>query len=335
MNRPLTCLLVTISLLISSLSAQGRRGRNSPPPTLEHLDFSDETFASKALDGAAKYGVFLPKDYGAEENADRNYPLVIWLHGMNEDHRRFYTRGGGQMLDDLTGKGEIPKMVFVCANGDRSSFYINGKGPGRAYEDLIREDLLEHIESTYRVSAERSQRAITGVSMGGYGALKIALKNPDAFGAVATHSAAVLPRSVEELERNFPWVQNRRGRGLLTSVFGDPLDEELWKQENLLLLVDGLEDQDLDDLRICLGASDQDRYRFDISNTELHELLEEKGIEHNWTLTEGGGHSWGSGYMQTALPDTLRFLGMGFTGESPVGGSPEQKAGEGKGKLPN
>ncbi|MHC5064713.1 MAG: alpha/beta hydrolase [Planctomycetota bacterium] len=334
MNRLLTCLLVTASLLISSLSAQGRRGRNSPPPDLEHLDFIDETFASVALGKDAEYGVFLPKDYGSEENADRSYPLVIWLHGMNENHRRFYTRGGGQMLDDLTGKAEIPEMIFVCANGDRSSFYINGNRPNSAYEDLICEDLLGHIEGTYRVSAERSKRAITGVSMGGYGALKIALKNPDAFGAVATHSAAVLPRTVEELERDFPWVQGR-GRGLLTSVFGDPLDEDLWRRENLMLLVDGLEEEDLDGLRICFGASDRDRYRFDISNEELHELLEEKGIKHNWTLTEGGGHSWGSGYMQMALPNTLRFLGEGFApGEKP-GERASAEPANGKGKLPN
>lgn len=325
MNRTLPLLLLSLSLLASSLPGQrgrGRgRGRNMTPPTLEHIDFKVATFASEALGKDVSYGVFLPKDYDAEENQDRSYPLVIWLHGMFEDHQRFYYRGGGKMLDQLTGKGEIPDMIFVCANGDRSSFYINRKEPGTAYEDLIRGDLVDHIQQTYRVSAERSLRAITGVSMGGYGAMKIAFKDPEAFGVVATLSAAVLPRTIEDLERDFPWV-NGRGRALLTTVFGDPLDLELWKKENLLLLVDDLDAEQLAGLHIRFGCSDQDRYEFDLSNAELHKLLAAKGIRHSWTLTEGGGHSWGSGYMDMALPDTLRYLASCFALSTETEASP-------------
>jgi len=317
MNRTLPLLTLSLILLAGSLPGQRGRGRmrNMTAPTLKHLDFKVETFDSEALAGKATYGVFLPKDYDAEENRDREYPLVIWLHGMFEDHQRFYYRGGGKMLDDLTGKGEVPEMIFVCPNGGRSSFYINGKKPGSAYEDLIDKDLVTHLQDTYRVSKQRSLRAITGVSMGGYGALKIAFKNPEAFGVVATLSAAVLPRTVEELERDFPWV-NGRGKALLTSVFGDPLDLGLWQKENLLLLADGLDEAMLDGLHIRFGCSDQDRYEFDLSNAELHELLKKKNIRHSWTLTKGGGHSWGSGYMDMVLPETLRYVANCFALES-------------------
>lgn len=313
MIRTLPLAVLSLILLASSLPGQrGRgRGRNLNPPTLQHLEFKVETFDSEALGREVSYGVFLPRDYEAEENQDRDYPLVIWLHGMFEDHQRFFYRGGGKMLDQLTGTGEVPQMIFVCANGDRSSFYINRKEPGTAYEDLISRDLIEHLQHTYRISDRRSLRAITGVSMGGYGAMKIAFKDPEAFGVVATHSAAVLPRTIEDLERDFPWV-NGRGRQLLTSVFGDPIDLELWRRENLLLLVDSLDQERLAGLHIRIGCSDQDRYGFDRSNAELHELLAEKGIRHSWTLTKGGGHSWGSGYMDMALPDTLRYLASCF-----------------------
>ena len=86
----------------------------------------------------------------------------------------------------------------MTANGSRSSFYINGKKTGK-YEDLIAKDLIQHVNATYRVETDRAQRALMGVSMGGFGALKIALRFPKLFGVVAAHSAALLPADSENL----------------------------------------------------------------------------------------------------------------------------------------
>lgn len=323
-------LLLCSALLAVPAAAQ--RGRESAPPELEHLVFQERSFASEAVGGESRYGVFLPKDYDAEENRERRYPLVVWLHGMNEDHRRFLTRGGGEVLDRMVGTGAMPACVFVCANGDRSSFWTNGQAENHRYEDLVTQDLLAHLEQTYRIAEEREQRAIAGVSMGGYGALKIALKNPGRFGAVVAHSAAILPEDPEKLTEEFPWLEGRGGR-LLAAIFGDPLDVAKWRAENVLVLAREVEKDDLQGLRIYFDCGTEDRYGFDRSNQQFHELLEAHDVPHTFELVEDGGHGWRSGYNQAAVPNSLAFLAASFgaaSGRKALGGLLQGGGDEGK-----
>ena len=300
--------LIAIACCLLTLPLAAQRGREaSRPAELEHGTFEVERFDSKAIGGRAEYGVYLPKGYEDKENADRRYPLVIWLHGLNEDHERFHRRGGSAVLDKAIGEGHFPEVVFVTANGGRR-FYING-GESNDYEDLITIDLVEHVEKTYRVEKARPQRALMGVSMGGYGALKIAFKHPQMFGVVAAHSAAVLPRDPAQLEVKFPWIKRwGGGQRLARSLFGDPLDQKRWDAENLLCLGENLDTKELAGLKIYLDCGDQDRYGFAEPNEELHDILGTKKIAHTWRLVEGGNHGWRSGYNQSALPHSLKFV---------------------------
>ena len=75
--------------------------------------------------------------------------------------------------------------------------YVNRKD--EKWQDLVTEDLLEHLSETYRVSGDRDQRAIMGVSMGGMAALRIALTRPELFCAVGAHSSAVFPEDPDDL----------------------------------------------------------------------------------------------------------------------------------------
>ena len=143
------------------------------------------------------YGIYLPKDYDDEANKDKTWPLIIWLHGMWEDHMRFHMRGGAPLLDKAVTDGELPPCIFVTANGSRSSMYVNRED--EKWEDLISKDLLQHVTKSFRVSKERQRRAIMGISMGGMGALRIAMTQPKLFGAVAAHSSAVFSEDPEDL----------------------------------------------------------------------------------------------------------------------------------------
>ena len=293
-------------LLSFPATAQGRDRRDADAdPKLEHGTFTVHDFDSEALDDDADYGVYLPNGYHDEANRDRVYPLVIWLHGMFEDHRRFHARGGSTVLDQMVGSGEVPEMVFVTANGGRS-FYINTDNA--RYEDLVTQDLVRHVEANYRV-AGRERRALMGVSMGGYGALKMALKNPELFGTVTAHSAALLPRDPATLEEFFPWLKRWGGaKRLLAGLFGDPPDPKRWAAENLLIMSEQVDADSLADLRIYLDCGDKDHYGFAAPNLELHGILTERGIRHTWRLVEDGDHGWRSGYNQQALPHSLRFV---------------------------
>ncbi|MBK8976058.1 MAG: hypothetical protein IPM29_09035 [Planctomycetes bacterium] len=309
-------LAATLSLAAPATAQRSDRARPArEQPALEHLTYRDETFRSEALGGReTSFGIYLPADYDAEANATRTWPLVVWLHGMWEDHDRFATRGGGQVLDKMVGDGEFPAAIFVTAEGDRSSFWIDGVAKDRGYETMVVHDLLDHVAATWRVDPDPRHRAIAGVSMGGYGALKIALKHPDRFGVVAAHSAAILPEDQEKLFDAFPRLRGR-GEGLVAAIFGDPIDAERWRAENVLTIARSLDREALDGLKIYFDCGLEDRYGFQVTNTALHELLDERRIPHTWRPVEGGGHGWQSGYNTSELPQSLRFIQAQWTQE--------------------
>jgi S-formylglutathione hydrolase FrmB len=293
--------------------ATERERRPEPAPAaLEHGTYTEKEFLSEAMERPIPYGIFLPQGYDAPENRDRRYPLVVWLHGMWEDHKRFHSRGGSQALDELIGKGEVPELILVSPSPGRTSFYINGKTSGRA-EDLVVRDLLGHLEATYRLEPGREHRAIMGVSMGGMAALKIALKHPQLFGTVATHSAAIFPADLDKLSDRFKGAMKHQYLApALKETFGDPIDPELWRDNNPLALVERLDQEALGGRAIYFDAGTRDRYEFHLTNQALDEAMTRKGIPHTWRLIEGGGHSWGSGLGDRALHDSLRFVAQQF-----------------------
>lgn len=302
---------LVFACLTPDLAAQERgRRRNDPPPELTHGDYTEVEFESAAVERKVRYGIYIPKSYADPANKDRRYPLVIWLHGMFEDDMRFHTRGGSKTLDDLIGKGEVPELILVCPSNGRSGFYINGKNGGRG-EDLIVEDLLTHIDATYRVEPAREKRALMGVSMGGMCALKIAFRHPDLFGTVATHSAAVFPADLDKLPERFKNAMKSQWLGpLLSETFGDPIDRDLWRENNPLALIEACDKAKLAGLRIYHDAGTRDRYEFHLTNAMLDAALDAKEIPHTWRLIEGGGHSWGEGLATATLADSLRFVAV-------------------------
>ncbi len=326
-----------VSTLATNATAQGGRGRRNVDPSSVKLDamtFAQKTFDSEAIDAAVNYGVYLPTDYDAEKNKGTKYPLVIWLHGMFEDHLRFHGRGGAPVLDATIKEGKLPPCVFICPDGGRTSMYVNRKD--KRYEDLVTKDLLAHVEKTYRVSTRREDRAILGVSMGGMAALRIAFQNPELFGAVGVHSAAILPEDPNNLPDRMKGAAKQFG---LVEVFGDPIEQEPWEKANPLCIAKTLKPETLKGLRVYFDAGTEDRYGFATGNESLHAVLDDKGIEHTWRLIEGGGHSWGAGFQDQTLPHSFAMVGEMFrqaeakkSGLDGLGGAVD---GTGDGKAPS
>jgi enterochelin esterase family protein len=149
-----------------------------------------------------------------------------------------------------------------------------------------------------------------GVSMGGFGALKIAMRHPDRFAVVAAHSAALMPADPAKLSGNWQrHVQRMLERGGLAEVFGNPIDLEKWGKHMPLALAESTPVAQLQSLAIYFDAGSDDRYQFAPPNKELHEVLERRGVSHEFELVEGGGHSWGSGSLQKQLRKSLKFVG--------------------------
>ena len=133
--------------------------------------------------------------------------------------------------------GKLPEFIMIHPRGD-SSFYCNYIDGSRKYEDLIAEELISYMEKNYRAAKGRENRAIAGTSMGGYGALKIAMKYPERYAAVAAQSPILFP-GTNPLELSEDAKASRFYSffvNMLKPVFGDPVQQDLWDANNPLLL---------------------------------------------------------------------------------------------------
>lgn len=302
-------LLTSIALLTFAALLPAQRGgrRSQAPKEMKNFTFEDERFESKSVGKRMPFGIYLPKGYDDEANQGKTLPLIIWLHGMWEDHTRFHGRGGALELDKAVTEGKLPPCIFVTANGGRSSMYVNRDD--EKWEDLISKDLLDHVCKEYRVSKDRNQRAIMGISMGGMGALRIAFTHPDLFGAVAAHSSAVFAENPKDLPPNLKKFATRLG---LDEVFGNPIQKEPWEKANPVCIASRVDTADLRKLLIYFDAGTADRYGFATGNELLHKCLDKRKVRHTWRLIDGGGHSWGNRFQHETLPHSFAFVGEMF-----------------------
>ena len=250
------------------------------------------TFASAALGREVSYLVDLPASYAA---GSRKYPVVYALHGLFEGSGFWERRGLAGALATLRATNELPELIVVAVDGG-NSFFVNA--PGGRYEDMVAQDLVAHVETTYRAVPGRAGRAFLGVSMGGYGALHIAFAHPALVKAVATHSAMLLEA--------IPTAAQGARRGQMAAfnqVFGDPINAELWNRNDPLALARTLDPKQAPALYLDCGA--EDRYGLATGHRDLHKILEERGVSHTLELPPG---DHGYEFVRTRIERSLRFL---------------------------
>ncbi|HYK07291.1 MAG TPA: alpha/beta hydrolase-fold protein [Gaiellaceae bacterium] len=154
---------------------------------------TEASFASATLNEAISYNVYLPAGY---EGSTERYPVLYLLHGRG-DSKSAWTQMKGA-LDALIASGEIQPTIAIMPDApwsSRASYYVDsgytGADPGRNVETAFTQDLIAHVDGTYRTVANRTGRGVAGYSMGGYGALRYSLAHPDLFGASIVLSPAV------------------------------------------------------------------------------------------------------------------------------------------------
>jgi S-formylglutathione hydrolase FrmB len=257
-----------------------------------------ETFRSSALGRDVLFAVQLPPSYAS---GGRRYPVLHVLHGLFEGPRFWEERGLPGILEELWRTGALPEMIVVAADGD-NSFFVNG--PLGAYEDLVTRDLPAHVEAAYRATPGREGRALLGISMGGYAALRIALARPEAFVAVAAHSAMVLEAIPSAAAGAGRWHMAAFGR-----AFGEPVDPALWAAADPLAWAARAVPGKTPALYFDCGTAD--RYGLFKGNEELHRRLQARGVAHEFALRPG---DHGYDYVRSVLGHSLRFLGAALRG---------------------
>ncbi|MGB9824616.1 MAG: alpha/beta hydrolase [Candidatus Hydrothermia bacterium] len=149
--------------------------------------------ATDPLIGSKEAMIYLPPQY----SADKRYPVVMFLHGFGSDHLFWQSVEDIQgVLDYLISSGKIKECIAVMPNAKDTlggSFYTNSEYFGNSvfgkYEDYIVLDVINYIKSHY--SIDTTEIYLVGLSMGAYGAAKLAVKHPDIFKGFASHSGPI------------------------------------------------------------------------------------------------------------------------------------------------
>jgi putative tributyrin esterase len=214
------------------------------------------------------------------------FPVLYLLHGLSDDHTAWTRRSSIERY-----VGGLP-LIVVLPNGERS-FYTDAKERSRAaFETYIVQDVVGFVDRTFRTIPTREGRVVAGLSMGGYGAIKFALKYPDKFCAAVSHSGAV-DFARGDFTRTDDW--GREWRPIMGShPAGGP--------DDIFALAETVDRSILPALRIDCGTED---FLLD-HNRALDAHLTALGIPHEYE-EHPGGHDWT--YWDKHIQDTLKFFG--------------------------
>ncbi len=285
-----------------------------PAPAWSQSRIDCSAIKSRVLKQTVHYCVLLPASYDSKESkaAKRQYPVLYFLHGLGDNEQTLFKTGGWTVIDDLRQEYKIGEFLIVAPEGKRS-FYINSADGKVPYSDFFLSEFMPHIEGKFRIRPGREARGISGISMGGYGALHFAFAHPELFSSVSAQSAALITQSPQEL--NTAEKSRSPLSGMLAVVFGRPIDARHWNENNPLVLAKTNRAR-LRNLAIYFNCGDEDNYRFDEGAKALHQILDSEGVKHEYHLYPGD-HS--PEYFFSHFAETMQFHSRVFASEKPAG----------------
>ena len=220
---------------------------------------------SEAMNKDIPVIVILPDGYEAM-NALRT---VYLLHGYGDNYTAWSEKGDAGPMADTYG------VILVMPDGGFDSWYFDSPvDPTYRYETFVAHELVEYIDSHYRTKAVPTARAIAGLSMGGHGALYLAIRHQDTFGAAGSLSGGVDIRPFPE-----NWGMSKR----LGTIAEHP---DNWERNTVINMIDRI---DPDSLKIIFDCGTEDFF-YGV-NCALHDKLMEAGIPHDF-YQRPGVHNW-------------------------------------------
>jgi putative tributyrin esterase len=240
------------------------------------------TVRSPALNGRGDMTIFVPE--GHEDAHD--LPVCLLLHGVYGSHWAWALKGGAHTCAQrMIANGDIEPMILVMPS---DGLWADGSGylplKWANYEQWIVEDVCAAITEGIPSVSDQSKWFISGLSMGGYGALRLGAKHPQLFSGISAHSSIThvnqLPKFVDDSLESYGALDD------------DDVDVVHWMVKHK---------DTLPPLRFDCGADDL----LIEENRALHQRLDEAKVPHTYTEFEGE-HSWE--YWALHLEETLRFF---------------------------
>lgn len=282
MRRLLIAVLV-LSLGTGALAQQKQQAKSRQAAAVtSSSQVHDREFQSKSLGRAMRYRVIVPADY---ERSTRHYPALYLLHGLYGDFENWETR------TNLVQYAEKYQFIIVMPDAGDSWYTNSATVPENKFEDYIVKDVIAEAEKSWHIIRSPHRRAIAGLSMGGYAAIKFALRYPGTFAFAGSISGAFNPTSPEIVRLQPGFEPN------LSSVFGPPGSETRSRND-----IYGLarEAQPAATPYLYLTCGNQDWAL--PSNRQLTGILSERNFRYEYHETPGI-HSWE--YWDRRVPDVL------------------------------
>ncbi|MET1056101.1 MAG: alpha/beta hydrolase family protein [Pedobacter sp.] len=243
------------------------------------------TTYSEAMKKSIRAVVITPDSY----SNDKTYPVVYLLHGAGDNYS-----GWIKKAPTVAMTADQYQQIIVCPDGNVTSWYFDSPvNKAWKYETYVTKELIPFIDGHYRTIRDRKGRAITGLSMGGHGALYLAFRHQDLFGAAGSMSGGVDIR---------PFPKNWKIEEKLGSYAEYP---ENWERNTVTNMLNLLSPGSLA-LIIDCGTEDF----FYKVNVNLHDKMLERNIQHDF-ITRPGGHTWP--YWANAVKYQMLYMSLYFT----------------------
>ena len=263
------------------------------PQTVEQME--EQPQAQVVAIKSAKMGrdinatIVVPEQYFDPDLQEEQFPVVYLLHGADGSYRDWPSKAD---LDDLASEYGV---IIACPDGQDSWYFDSPIDPKMQFETFVTQELVAYVDGHYRTLHERRYRAITGLSMGGHGALWCAWRHPDVFGACGSMSGGV------DISQ-FPdrWNIHKR-----LGAYAD--NKQRWQDHSVISLVPKLKDG-----QQAIIIDDGSEDFFYKVNCELHDALLKAKIGHDFTIRPGN-HSWT--YWVNSLDYHMLFFAKYFATE--------------------
>lgn len=239
---------------------------------------------SNGMHRPIKAVVITPFSYSTVVERSPGFPVVYLLHGYSGNYSNWITK-----VPELKEWADANKLIIVCPDGGYSSWYFDSPIDSTSkYESYETIDVVNYIDKNYRTRADKDHRAITGLSMGGHGALFLALRHPDIFGAAGSMSGGV---DLNESTSRFD-IMKRLGDTILNA--------NNWHDYSVVNLIEHYANTPVKIIVDC-GIKDI----FIKGNRMLHQKMLELKIPHDY-IERPGEHNWE--YWSKAVGFQLYFF---------------------------
>lgn len=308
MKRRVTALL-GVSLLVLATQAQAQVGPEawSNPPAAALPNVTHRTFRSHSIGTDVGYSVYLPPGY---EQGTQRYPVVYYLHGAGGNESGGPRTFAPQLLAAHLA-GTLPPFIVVFPNGGQSTWYADSYDGKLPVETMIIRELIPYVDATYRTRADRAGRAITGMSMGGFGAIVLGMKHADMFSSVVAYAPAFIevlrgpdgevtlgrPGGTHEDGNPFTAANWARNEAMYEQMFDNDPDVFAAHSPWAIVARDATRLRDTLPIRFVIGTADG----LLNSNELFHGLLLEYRYYHDYFVLKGIGHNFGDLFAQVGL----------------------------------